>query len=81
MSWHFGIPRKSPPPRSIVGYDDVPEAAWKGYDLTTVAQSWRKMIDATVTILLEQIENEVVKKRAAVLPAELVVRGSARTAG
>ena len=66
---------------SIVGYDDVPEAAWKGYDLTTVAQSWRKMIDATIAILLEQIENEVVKKRAAVLPAELVVRGSARRAG
>ena len=45
---------------SIVGCDDVPEVAWKGYDLTTVAQSRRKMIGATVGILLEQIENEVV---------------------
>ena len=75
----FGL--RIPHDMSIVGYDDVPEAAWKGYDLTTVAQSWRKMIDATVTILLEQIENEVVKKCAAVLPAELVVRGSARLPG
>ena len=63
---------------SVVGYDDVPEASWKGYALTTVAQSSTKMVEATVAILIEQIEKSAVKKRAAVLPAGLVVRGSAR---
>ncbi len=63
---------------SVVGYDDVPEAAWKGYDLTTVAQSSERMIAATIDILIEQIENTAVRKRAVVVPAQLVVRGSAR---
>lgn len=63
---------------SIVGYDDVPEASWKGYDLTTVSQSHQRMVETTAHILLEQIEKSVVRKRAAVMPAELVVRGSAR---
>jgi DNA-binding LacI/PurR family transcriptional regulator len=63
---------------SVVGYDNVPEASWKAYDLTTVAQYPGEMADAAVTILIEQIEKRAVKKRAAVLPAELVVRGSAR---
>lgn len=69
---------KIPKDVSVVGYDDVPEAAWKGYDLTTISQSSESMIDATVAILLEQIEKRVVKKRAAVVPSELIVRSSAR---
>lgn len=69
---------KIPKDVSVVGYDDVPEAAWKGYDLTTISQSSESMIEATVSILLEQIEKRVVKKRAAVVPSELIVRSSAR---
>ena len=63
---------------SIVGFDDVPEAAWKGYQLTTVTQRIPDMIEATMSILLEQIEHQTVKKRAAVVGVNLVVRGSAR---
>lgn len=64
---------------SVVGYDDVPQAKWGAYDLTTVEQGSDAMIDATISILLDQVEGEgEVKKRAAVLPARLVVRGSAR---
>jgi DNA-binding LacI/PurR family transcriptional regulator len=63
----FGL--RIPKDISIVGYDDVPEA---------VMQAASKMVEATANILLEQIEKSRVKKRAAVLPAELVVRGSAR---
>ncbi len=63
---------------SIVGYDDVPEASWKAYDLTTVSQSPKRMIEEAVAILTEQIEERAVRKRAAVLPAKIVLRGSAR---
>ena len=63
---------------SVIGYDDVPEAGWKAYDLTTVSQSPVRMIEETVAILLEQIEKKAVRKRAAVIPAELVIRSSAR---
>lgn len=64
---------------SVVGYDDVPEAAWRGYDLTTVLQPTDPMIEATISILLGQIEKREVKRRAAVLPTKLIIRGSAKT--
>lgn len=63
---------------SVVGYDDVPEAAWKAYDLTTVTQSSTAMVEATAAILFEQIESDTVRRRAVVQPAVLVVRSSAR---
>ena len=63
---------------SVVGYDDVPEASWGGYGLTTVAQPCLPMVEAAVSILLEQVERRAVHRRAAVLPARLVIRSSAR---
>ncbi|MEP1207543.1 MAG: LacI family DNA-binding transcriptional regulator [Rhizobiaceae bacterium] len=72
----FGL--RIPQDVSIVGYDDVPQSAWKAYDLTTVEQPSGPMIDATVDILLEQISNQDISRKAAVLPARLVVRESAR---
>lgn len=63
---------------SVVGYDDVPEASWGGYNLTTVTQPSTEMVEATVAILLDQVEQREVVRSAAVLPARLVVRGSAR---
>jgi DNA-binding LacI/PurR family transcriptional regulator len=63
---------------SIVGYDDVPESSWKGYGLTTVSQSRDAMIDATVDILLQQIEQSEVKTQTVVIPGSLVIRSSAR---
>ena len=72
----FGM--RVPQDISIIGYDDVPQASWKGYDLTTVSQSYIEMVEQTTRILIEQIDNKIVKKRAAVLPAKLIIRGSAR---
>ena len=69
---------KVPHDISIIGYDDVPQASWKGYDLTTVSQPYLQMVEQTVKILIEQIENKIVKKRAAVLPIKLIIRGSAK---
>jgi DNA-binding LacI/PurR family transcriptional regulator len=66
---------------SVVGYDDVPEAGWAAYDLTTVAQPGAEMVEATVAMLLEQVERGEVSRSAAVLPSRLVLRGSARLPG
>ena len=63
---------------SVVGYDDVPQAKWKAYDLTTVEQPSGPMIDATVDILMKQISATDIERHAAVLPARLIVRGSSR---
>lgn len=66
---------------SVIGYDNVPEASWRAYELTTVEQHPADMAHAAINILLEQVEKKTVKKRAAILPAKLVVRGSARIPG
>ena len=62
----------------VVGYDNAPHAAWGAYQLTTVAQALEPMIEATVTLLLEQIEGEI-KPRTVVVPCQLIERGTVRT--
>ena len=61
---------------SVVGYDNVPEAGWPSYNLTTVDQPIEKMIAATVDILLEQMAHKEVSPIQKVTEADLVMRGS-----
>ena len=35
----------------IVGFDDVPEASWSAYDLTTVVQDGPRMVAEAMSIL------------------------------
>ncbi|MCP5075761.1 MAG: substrate-binding domain-containing protein [Rhodobacteraceae bacterium] len=63
---------------SIVGYDDVPAASWPAYDLTTVRQPANRMVSETVSILLDQIENNRSDTRRIAIDGPLVLRGSAR---
>jgi DNA-binding LacI/PurR family transcriptional regulator len=63
---------------SVVGFDDVPPAAWPAYDLTTVRQSADRMVGETVRMLLALIEERDGAPVPVVLEAPLVVRGSAR---
>ena len=63
---------------SVVGYDDVPPAAWAAYDLTTVRQRANLMVEHTVEILLDQIANPDAPVQVKAIEAPLIVRGSAR---
>ena len=63
---------------SVVGYDDVPMAAWGGYDLTTVRQPLMRMVDATVETLLAQIDDPLRAAQNVEIDAPLILRGSAR---
>lgn len=63
---------------SVVGYDDVPAAAWPAYDLTTVRQPAEEMVAKTVEILLSEIEDAGKPPSRIELDAPLIVRGSAR---
>ena len=63
---------------SVVGFDDVPQAAWGSYRLTTVRQPAASMIEATVALLVKQLDEEQTERVDVVLPAELVLRSSAR---
>jgi DNA-binding LacI/PurR family transcriptional regulator len=63
---------------SIVGYDDVPLAAWPAYDLTTIRQPVNRMVEATVHALLDQIENPDTAPSKVRIDGPLIVRASAR---
>ena len=63
---------------SVVGYDDVPMAAWPSYGLTTVRQPVRQMVEATVGQMLRLIEAPETPTEAMRIAGRLMVRGSAR---
>lgn len=63
---------------SIVGYDDVPMAAWPSFQLTTLRQPVNRMIGATVETLLAEIEQGAPAGTLTEIEGPLVVRRSAR---
>lgn len=70
---------KVPDDVSVAGFDNVPQAAWGAYQLTTVEQSIDLMIEATATLLGEQIDGTA-PPQAITVPCRLVVRASTRQA-
>ncbi len=62
---------------SVVGYDDVPIAAWPSYALTTIRQPVNRMVAATVEALLGQIEGAATPAKTRI-DGPLIVRRSAR---
>lgn len=63
---------------SVVGYDDVPLAAWKAFDLTTVRQPSNRMVEATIDLLLERVRAPETPARKIAIEGPLIVRSSAR---
>lgn len=63
---------------SVVGFDDVPLAAWEAYDLTTIRQPVNRMVDATVDLILSQIESGGAAPQRIEFDGSLILRGSAR---
>ena len=67
-----------PQDASVVGFDDVQLAAWPSFDLTTIRQSSGRMVEATVTALMDKIDGRDVAPQQVQVEANLIVRGSAR---
>lgn len=63
---------------SIIGYDDVPLAAWAAYDLTTVRQPVNRMVEATVSTLLAQIDGAEPYTQTIEIDGPLIQRGSSK---
>jgi DNA-binding LacI/PurR family transcriptional regulator len=72
----FGL--RIPRDLSLVGFDDTATARWPSFSLSSFSQPLQPMVDATVAMIIELIENPGTPTRHAVVPGELVVRGSAR---
>lgn len=61
----------------VVGYDDVPPAAWPAYNLTTVRQPANRMVAETVDILTAAIEQSLSDPKHVEIDGPLIVRGTA----
>ena len=65
---------------SVIGFDDVPQAGWGAYRLTTVRQDVPAMVAATVGLLDEQMRAERPAARGIVVPCRLIERDSVAVA-
>jgi DNA-binding LacI/PurR family transcriptional regulator len=64
---------------SVVGFDNVPQAAWASYELTTFEQPVEPMVEATVALLQGYLrEAQTPPSRNVVVPGQLIIRQSAR---
>ena len=52
----FELGLRIPDDVAVVGFDDVPPAAWPAYDLTSFRQRINRMVAETVTTLMDRIE-------------------------
>lgn len=62
---------------SVIGFDDIPQAAWQAYQLTTIRQSVPNLVEAVMRAIAS--EEEALPGAAPVLlPVSLIERTSAR---
>jgi DNA-binding LacI/PurR family transcriptional regulator len=59
----------------VAGFDDVPQASWGAYQLTSVSQAIEPMVSATVKLLIDQVKGEV-SQSTVVIPCNFVARAS-----
>ncbi|OYU74316.1 MAG: LacI family transcriptional regulator, partial [Burkholderiales bacterium PBB5] len=64
---------------SVVGFDNVPQADWGSYRLTTVEQPVAPMVEATVELLEKFLrDGRSSHSENVVVPVQLIVRNSVR---
>jgi DNA-binding LacI/PurR family transcriptional regulator len=69
---------RTPQDVSVIGFDDVPMAAWPSFGLTTVRQRRTMMIEATMDRLEAHLAGAGDAARRIVIEGRLIVRSSAR---
>ncbi len=72
-----GLGLQVPSDLSIIGFDDIPSAAWPAYNLTTVRQPIEAMVGRTLSLLFD---DENFPPTALRIPGELIIRGSCNLA-
>lgn len=67
---------------AVVGFDNVPQAAWPSYSLTTVEQPLGSMVEATVNLLHRHLsEDGRSRNENVIVPGQLVLRHSSPKKG
>ncbi|MCA9904622.1 MAG: LacI family DNA-binding transcriptional regulator [Anaerolineae bacterium] len=74
----YSLGLRVPDDVSIVGFDDMPMAAWPAYQLTTMAQQVDLMVETTIELMQEKLEDPDSKPALRLIPGRLVIRNSVR---
>lgn len=62
---------------AIIGFDDIPMAAWPSYRLTTIRQPLRRMVAETLDLIDAQKADPTVGGTIRILPVEMIRRETA----
>lgn len=73
--------RSVPDDLSVIGFDDIPQAAWNAYQLTTFRQPVRLLTDQVMKVIRQRAETPESPHAVFTLPATLVERKTVRTPG
>jgi DNA-binding LacI/PurR family transcriptional regulator len=72
----FGL--RLPADLSVVGFDDIPLAAWPSYRLTTIRQETAEIVRATIDLLDARLQDPARKPEIRLIATRLIKRDSAR---
>jgi DNA-binding LacI/PurR family transcriptional regulator len=70
--------RSVPDDLSVIGFDDIPQASWSAYQLTTFRQPVRLLTDAVMQVIRRRAANPELPHATYTLPASPVVRMTVR---
>src|SRR5207237_6782439 len=70
--------RRVPDELSVIGFDDIPQAGWSAYRLTTFHQPVASLTRAVLEMLPHRTERPAPPAALTVVPVELVVRSTLR---
>ena len=63
---------------SVVGFDDIPQASWSAYRLTTFRQPVGELTNAVMRVIRRQTEAGAAPHVLTTVPVQLVVRSTVR---
>ena len=66
--------RRVPDDLSVIGFDDIPQAGWSAYQLTTFRQPVRLLTDAVMKVIRQRAETPDSPHTVVTVPASPVVR-------
>jgi len=70
--------RRIPDDLSVIGFDDIPQASWSAYALTTFHQPVERLTDAVMDVLRRRVKHAVPSHAVTTVPVRLVVRSTVR---
>lgn len=73
-AWRSGV--ATPDDLSVIGFDDIPMAAWQAFNLTTVRQDSKSIAEQAARRLIERIDEPDAPPHHDIFPVSLTVRAT-----